>query len=76
MNTTTSLSAAHTAAGAVRTPWTEFVRKFRKQHMAMVAGYFVLFLIVVALLAPWIVPFAADPFFVFAALNAPTSLKH
>ena len=47
MNTTTSLTAAHTASGAVRTPWTEFVRKFRKQHLAMVAGYFVLFLIVV-----------------------------
>ena len=29
----------------------EIVRKFRKQHLPMVAGYFVLFLIVVALLA-------------------------
>ena len=76
MNTTTSLTAAHTAAEAVRTPWTEFVRKFRKQHLAMVAGYFVLFLIVVALLAPWIVPFDAENFFDYDALNAPPSLKH
>ena len=76
MNTTTSLTAAHTASGAVRTPWTEFVRKFRKQHLAMVAGYFVLFLIVVALLAPWIVPFDAENFFDYDALNAPPSLKH
>ena len=76
MNTTTSLTAAHTASGAVRTPWTEFVRKFRKQHLAMVAGYFVLFLIVVALLAPWIVPFDAENFFDYDALNAPPSFKH
>ena len=76
MNTTTSLTAAHTASEAVRTPWTEFVRKFRKQHLAMVAGYFVLFLIVVALLAPWIVPFDAENFFDYDALNAPPSLKH
>ena len=76
MDTTTSLTAAHTASGAVRTPWTEFVRKFRKQHLAMVAGYFVLFLIVVALLAPWIVPFDAENFFDYDALNAPPSLKH
>lgn len=76
MNTTTSLTAAHTASGAVRTPWTEFVRKFRKQHLAMIAGYFVLFLIVVALLAPWIVPFDAENFFDYDALNAPPSFKH
>ena len=76
MNTTTSLTAAHTASGAVRTPWTEFVRKFRKQHLAMIAGYFVLFLIVVALLAPWIVPFDAENFFDYDALNTPPSLKH
>ena len=46
MSTTTSLAASSATAGPVRTPWTEFVRKFRKQQMAMIAGHFVIFLIV------------------------------
>ena len=37
-------------AERVRTPWTEFWRKFRKQHVALVAGGFVLALVAVAVL--------------------------
>ena len=75
MNTTTS-AVASAVSQDVRTPWTEFVRKFRKQHLAVIAGYFVIFLIVVALLAPWLAPFDAENFFDYDALNAPPSLKH
>lgn len=76
--TTQTTAAAPTAhvVGDVRTPWTEFVRKFRKQHLAMIAGCFVIFLIIVAILAPWLVPFDAENFFDYDALNAAPSLKH
>ena len=43
---------------ALRTPMGEFWRKFKKQPVAMAAGIFVLFLIVVAILGPVITPFA------------------
>lgn len=33
----------------VRTPWHEFWRRFRRQHMAMTAALFVILLIVVAI---------------------------
>ena len=47
----------------MRTPWTEFWRKFSKQHVALVAGVFVLLLVVVAIVAPSIVPYDAENFF-------------
>ncbi len=61
---------------AVRTPWTEFWRKFKKQHVAVAAGIFVLLLVVVAILAPWIVPYDAENFFDYDRLNALPSLQH
>jgi glutathione transport system permease protein len=61
---------------AVRTPWTEFWRKFKKQHVAVAAGIFVLLLVVVAILAPWIVPYDAENFFDYDSLNALPSLQH
>jgi glutathione transport system permease protein len=64
------------AAGTVRTPWSEFWRKFRKQHVAVVAGVFVAMLVVVAILAPWIVPYDAENYFDYDSLNALPSLKH
>ena len=76
MSTTLPANENNVAAGAVRTPWTEFVRKFRKQRLALVAGYFVIVLMVVAILAPWIVPFDAENFFDYDALNASPSPKH
>jgi glutathione transport system permease protein len=63
-------------AERVRTPWSEFWRKFRKQHVALAAATFVLLLIVVAILAPYIVPFDAENFFDYDTLNSPPSAKH
>ncbi|MDR7376321.1 glutathione transport system permease protein [Rhodoferax ferrireducens] len=60
----------------VRTPWSEFWRKFKRQHVALVAGFFVLLLVLVAVLAPWIVPFDAENFFDYDALNATPSAAH
>src|SRR5439155_26631156 len=48
----------------------------RKQHIALVAGAFVLILVVLALLAPYIVPYDAENFFDYDTLNSPPSLKH
>lgn len=61
---------------AVRTPWTEFWRKFRKQHLALGAGVFVLLLVLVAILAPHIVPYDPENFFDYDALNAGPSAAH
>jgi glutathione transport system permease protein len=64
------------APSAVRTPAAEFWRKFKRQHVALVAGGFVLLLVLAAALAPWLVPFDAETFFDYDALNAPPSAKH
>jgi glutathione transport system permease protein len=61
---------------SVRTPCTEFWRKFKKQHVAVAAGIFVLLLVVVAIFAPWIVPYDAENFFDYDSLNALPSLQH
>ena len=37
----------------IRTPWHEFWRRFRRQHVAMIAGLFVLALILVLVIALW-----------------------
>jgi len=74
------MSAATAAAvdlpPEVRTPWTEFRRKFKKQRVAVVAGCFVLLLVALAIAAPWIVPYDAENFFDYDKLNAPPSLAH
>lgn len=61
---------------AVRTPWKAFWRRFRQQHIAMMAGVFVLLMIVVAALAPWLVPFDAENYFDYDRLNQGPSLVH
>ncbi|MBB5469858.1 glutathione transport system permease protein [Paraburkholderia sp. Clong3] len=61
---------------AIRTPWSEFWRKFRKQHVALAAGVFVLLLIVVAIIAPHIVRYDPENFFDYDALNAGPSAAH
>ncbi|MDF3835782.1 glutathione ABC transporter permease GsiD [Cupriavidus basilensis] len=61
---------------AVRTPWTEFWRKFRKQHLALGAGAFVLLLVAVAIFAPHLVPYDPENFFDYDALNAGPSAAH
>jgi glutathione transport system permease protein len=60
----------------IRTPWHEFWRRFRKQPVAMTAGLFVLLLILVAVLAPWIVPFDAENYFDYDRLNEGPSVMH
>src|SRR5438445_2355081 len=64
------------ASTAVRTPWSEFRRKFLLQPVAVVAGAFVLLLVVLALAAPWLAPYDAENFFDYDSLNALPSLKH
>ncbi|TDY23977.1 glutathione transport system permease protein [Paraburkholderia sp. BL6665CI2N2] len=76
--TATEPTAASTAKAqaAIRTPWSEFWRKFRKQHVALGAGIFVLLLIAVAIVAPHIVPYDPENFFDYDALNAGPSAAH
>jgi glutathione transport system permease protein len=68
--------AGQAAAGEVRSPWFEFWRKFRRQKVALVAGAFVAVLVVVAVAAPWIVPYDAENFFDYDKLNSPPSAAH
>lgn len=71
-------AAAPTVAAQtqVRTPATEFWRKFRKQKLAVGAGVFVLLLVVLAIAAPWVVPFDPENFFDYDALNEGPSATH
>jgi glutathione transport system permease protein len=69
----TALAAADTA---VRSPWSEFWRKFKRQKVAVVAGLFVMALVAAAVAAPWIVPYHAENFFDYDKLNAPPSWQH
>src|SRR6266571_1123253 len=64
------------ASTAVRTPWSEFRRKFLRQPVSVVAGLFVGLLVVLAIAAPWLVPYDAENFFDYDSLNALPSLKH
>ncbi len=61
---------------AVRTPWGEFWRRFRRQRAALVAGLLVLLLIAAALLAPCLAPFDAENYFDYDRLNEGPSLMH
>ncbi len=72
----TVVPAKNAANDTVRTPWGEFWRKFKKQHVAVVAGIFVILLVVVALLSPWIVPFDPENYFDYDMLNEGPSTKH
>jgi glutathione transport system permease protein len=72
----TTVEAAVVEDTAVRTPWTEFWRKFRKQRVAVAAGIFVLLLLAIAIFAPWIVPYDAENYFDYDSLNALPSLQH
>src|SRR3954470_3603457 len=68
--------SATSDAGSVRTPWTEFWRKFRMQHVAFGALVFVALLVLVAVLAPWIAPYDAENFFDYDRINQGPSLVH
>jgi glutathione transport system permease protein len=60
----------------VRTPWHEFLRRLRRQPVAVTAGIFVLLLIAVALIAPWVAPFDAENYFDYDRLNDGPSMLH
>ena len=77
MTATVESAAAIVAADrTVRSPWSEFWRKFKKQRVALIAGLFVVALVIVAIAAPWIVPYDAESFFDYDKLNAPPSWQH
>jgi glutathione transport system permease protein len=71
-----SAAAPATDEAAVRSPWSEFWRKFKRQKVAVFAGLFVVVLVVVAIAAPWVVPYDAETFFDYDKLNAPPSWQH
>jgi glutathione transport system permease protein len=75
-DTVAETSVAVIAGQAVRTPWSEFWRKFKKQKVALFAGSFVVFLVLIAIAAPWIVPYDAENFFDYDRLNALPSWQH
>ncbi|MBS0319097.1 MAG: glutathione ABC transporter permease GsiD [Proteobacteria bacterium] len=75
MNASTP-DALDSADTTIRSPWSEFWRKFRRQKVAVVAGVFVVLLVVVAVAAPWLVPYDAENYFDYDKLNAPPSLAH
>jgi glutathione transport system permease protein len=60
----------------VRTPWSEFWRKFKRQKVALIAGAFVILLVAVAIVAPWITPYDAENYFDYEQLNARPSAGH
>lgn len=68
--------AVAASAGAVRTPWSEFWRKFQKQHVAVGALVFVLVLVLLAVFSPLIAPFDAENYFDYDQINAVPSAKH
>jgi glutathione transport system permease protein len=70
------LPATAPPADAVRTPAAEFWRKFKRQRVALFMGGFVLFLVFIAVFAPWLAPYDAENFFDYDALNNPPSAKH
>ena len=70
------VTAETATSQAVRTPWKAFGRRFRRQHIAMIAGAFILLLIAAAIFAPWLVPFDAENYFDYDRLNEGPSMMH
>ena len=64
-----------TNSSEIRTPFSEFVRKFKKQKSAVVASFVLLFIVLVAIFADVIAPFEINEYNYSEILQAP-SLKH
>ncbi len=60
----------------LRTPWSEFKRKFVRQRMSMISGAFIVLLILIAIFYPWLVPFDPENYFNYDQLNAGPSPAH
>lgn len=77
MNATVNApSVTAPAATAIRTPWSEFWRRFRKQPVALAAGTLVLVLVLVAIVGPHVVPYNPENYFDYDAMNAGPSVAH
>ncbi|AWN51571.1 glutathione ABC transporter permease GsiD [Methylobacterium sp. 17Sr1-1] len=72
----TTTKAVAAIPGAVRTPWSEFWRKFRRQPVAVLALAFVVLLVALAILSPWIAPYDAENYFDYDRLNEGPSWAH
>ena len=53
-----------------------FLRKFRRQHAALVAGGFVVLLVLIAIFAPFIAPYDPENYFDYDHLNARPSSQY
>ncbi|MFP1884641.1 glutathione ABC transporter permease GsiD [Lonsdalea quercina] len=72
-----AISAMPTAtAEKNRTPLREFWRRFCQQRVALVAGLFVVLLVLVAVFAPYLAPFDAENYFDYDRLNEGPSALH
>lgn len=64
------------AAPTVRSPWSEFWRKFKKQRLALASLVFIAVLVLVAIASRWIAPFDAENFFDYDRINQLPSGTH
>ncbi len=60
---------------SIRTPFSEFIRKFRKQKTALAAAVFILLLVVIAVIAYWVAPYKINQYDYNSVLAGP-SFKH
>ena len=56
----------------IRTPFSEFVRKFKKQKTALMAAGFILLLVILAVICYWIVPYKINQYDYNITLSGPT----
>lgn len=58
----------------VRTPFKEFVRKFKKQKSSVIAASFVLLLVILAVIGPYIIPYSVTATDYSHVLEGPSAL--
>lgn len=59
-----------------RTPWLEFRQRFQQQPVAMGAAVFILLLLILAAIGPWVSPYDAENFFDYDRLDQGPTLVH